>query len=336
MQKNVKQHSIVRTILQWYKRQGRTLPWRNITNAYRILVSEIMLQQTQVSRVLLKYPEFLHRFPALRSLANAEQRDVVLAWQGMGYNNRAVRLHKFARVVVEKHRGRIPQDYDSLIALPGIGKYTAYALLSSAFGKQLPVVDVNVQRVISRIFWRMKSTSEMRNVKGIWKLAEAILFLHVIARRSLPKQSRLAVAERLLRSARNDKSTGKAYDWNQALMDLGATVCTARTPKCEVCPVAGLCSSRATMKRYNVVRSKREPSLDGIPNRFYRGRIIERLRKLNGTGSVSLNVLGREIYPKFEKKNEAWLRSLISDLERDGLIRVKGNGTLQTSRVLLA
>jgi hypothetical protein len=90
------------------------------------------------------------------------------------------------------------------------------------------------------------------------------------------------------------------------------------------------------MKRHNVVRSKREPSLDGIPYRFYRGRIIERLRKLNGTGSINLAVLGREIDPKFEKKNEAWLRSLISDLENDGLIRVKGNGTLQTSRVLLA
>lgn len=256
--------------------------------------------------MLVKYPEFLRRFPTLRSLANAKQRDVVLAWQGMGYNNRAVRLHKCAKAVVENHGGRIPQDFDSLIALPGIGKYTANALLSSVFGRQLAIVDVNVRRVLSRIFWKMKSTAAMRSEKEIWQLAERIL----------PK--------------------GKAYDWNQALMDLGALICTARSPKCDTCPVAKLCSSRSRMKQENTVRAKREPSLAGIPNRMYRGRIVERLRQFNGTGSVRLDVLGKTIYPRFSKQSEVWLRKLIADLEKDGLIKVRSNGSLRTSRVSLA
>ena len=310
MPKSSKQRNVVRTILTWYKRQGRTLPWRlptgqagGISNPYRILISEIMLQQTQVSRVLVKYPEFLRNFPTLRSLANAKQRDVVLAWQGMGYNNRAVRLHGFAQTVFKNYRGKIPQTFESLIALPGIGKYTANAMLSSAFGKDLPIVDVNVQRVFSRIFWKMDSTAAMKSSKEIWRLAEVIL----------PKR--------------------KAYDWNQAVMDLGATVCTARNPKCDACPVAQLCASRKRMNRESPVRPKREPSLDGIPNRFYRGRIIERLR--TRTGSVRLDVLGKAIYPKFAKQHEAWLRSVLSDLERDKLICVHGNGSLRSSRVVL-
>lgn len=306
MQKNTKQHNVVRAIQRWYKRQGRTLPWRDISNPYRIFISEIMLQQTQVSRVLVKYPEFLRRFPTLGSLANAKRRDVVLAWQGMGYNNRAVRLHQFALAVTQNHRGKIPQNFDSLIALPGVGKYTANALLSSAFNKQLPIVDVNVQRVLSRIFWRMKSTSEMRNAKEIWKLAEGIL----------PNKS--------------------AYDWNQALMDLGAMVCTATSPKCDICPVAKLCSSRTGMKRENAVRPKREPSLNGIPNRMYRGKIIQLLRRLNGTGSIRADLLARAVYPTFSQKNEKWMKKLIADLEKDGLIQLKGNGSLRTSRVSLA
>ena len=305
MQKNDKQRNIRRAILQWYKRQGRTLPWRNITSPYRILLSEIMLQQTQVSRVLVKYPEFVHRFPTLHSLARARQRDVVLAWQGMGYNNRAVRLHAFARAIVEKHRGRIPNDFETLIALPGIGRYTANALLSSAFGEQLPIVDVNVQRVLSRIFWRMNSTAAMRSTTEIWMRAEQIL----------PK--------------------GNAYNWNQALMDLGASVCTARVPRCEDCPVARFCSSRVGMKQAGVSRPKSEPSRDGIPNRMFRGRIIERLRQLSETESVRADFLGKAIHPGFSKEHEPWFRKLLSDLQDDGLIRIRGNNSLTTTRVVL-
>jgi A/G-specific adenine glycosylase len=224
----------------------------------------------------------------------------------MGYNNRAVRLHKLAKSVVEHHQGKIPATFDALICLPGIGKYTANALLSSAFGRQLPIVDVNVQRALSRIFWRMKTTAVRRNANDIWQLAEAIL----------PK--------------------GKAYNWNQALMDLGALICTARNPKCEACPVAEVCSSRTIMKRENVAREKREPSLNGIPNRTYRGKVIEQLRRLNGTGSLRADVLARSILPAFSKRHEMWLKNLFTDLENDGLIRIRGDKLFTTTRVSLA
>lgn len=302
MQKNNQQRNVVRAIERWYKRHGRTLPWRGIANPYRIFIAEIMLQQTQVHRVLEKYPEFLRRFPTLRSLACAKQRDVVVAWRGMGYNNRAVRLHKFAHAVLHNHRGQIPHDFDALIALPGIGRYTANALLSSAFSKRLPLVDINVRRVLSRIFWRMRSTAEMRTADEIWDCAEEIL----------PHRN--------------------AYDWNQALMDMGALICVARKPKCDVCPVARLCASRATMKWKPISRLQREPSLNGIPNRLYRGRIIERLREVN---DIRADVLGKAIHPRFSSRSEHWLRKLLSDLERDGLVLVRGNGSLQKTRVSL-
>jgi A/G-specific adenine glycosylase len=306
MRQRNKHRTVVRAILRWYAMRGRTLPWRGISNPYRILISEIMLQQTQVSRVLEKYPQFLRRFPTLRSLARAQQRDVVLAWRGMGYNNRAVRLHQLALAVVHHHRGKIPQDFDSLIALPGIGRYTANALLSSAFRNQVPVVDVNIQRLLSRIFWRMKTTGAMRRTHELWDLAEAIL----------PK--------------------GRAYDWNQALMDVGALVCTARNPKCASCPVGSLCSSRTTMTRTPAPRSQREPALNGIPHRIYRGRIVEALRGLNGTQSIRADVLARAIHPNFGRRNVTWFRTLLSRLERDGLIHVRGNRLLHSTRVSLA
>ncbi len=306
MRNNIRRGEVKRTILRWYKQQGRTLPWRHISNPYRILVSEIMLQQTQVSRVLEKYPEFLRRFPSVHSLATARQRDVVHAWQGMGYNNRAVRLHKCAQAIVRQHDGRIPQDFFSLISMPGIGKYTANALLSSAFGKQLPIVDVNVQRVLSRIFWRMESTAVMRTQQEIWELAANIL----------PKNN--------------------AYNWNQSLMDLGAIICTARNPKCDNCPVAMMCASRRRMKRAVAARVKNEPSLNGTPNRLYRGKIIEQLRQLNGTGSIRVNNLGKAILPTYTARNEAWLMKLITSLHKDGLIRILGSDATASRRVSLA
>ncbi|MBI5472211.1 MAG: A/G-specific adenine glycosylase [Ignavibacteriae bacterium] len=300
-------------MLRWYRRNGRTLPWRlpaghagNITNAYRILISEIMLQQTQVSRVLIKYPEFLKRFPSLRSLARARQRDVVIAWKGMGYNNRAVRLHQLAQAVTEHHGGRIPSTFEQLIALPGVGRYTANALLSSAFGKRAAIVDVNVQRVLSRIFWTMKSFDARRAALDIWTFAEHIL------------------------------PTGRVYDWNQALMDFGATVCTARQPQCPRCPVMSLCKSRSSMMTRRASISKREATLNGIPNRIHRGRIIERLRSVNNSRPIRFHTLGKSILPNFSVRHHAWFALLLSGLAKDGLVRIAGNGSLKNNRVSLA
>lgn len=285
---------------------GRHLPWRGIKEPYRILVSEIMLQQTQVSRVLEKYAAFLHTFPTIRSLATARQSDVVRAWQGMGYNNRAVRLSALARAVVDEHAGRIPDDYDRLLALPGIGPYTARAVLSSAFGMAVPVVDVNVQRFLSRVFWRMPGTSSLQSSAEIWALAHEIL----------PSRS--------------------AYDWNQALMDVGATICMARTPRCLSCPVAGLCASRTSMIRTTAPAGSPELSFAGVPRRIYRGRIVEKLRSVPGGGSLRMDMLGRAIFSAFSPRNRRWLLGLLTSLERDGLISVRGDGGLTTTRIRLA
>jgi A/G-specific adenine glycosylase len=312
MRKNTKQRKVVSTLLEWYAHHGRAFPWRGITDPYRILVSEIMLQQTQVRRVLMKYPTFLRRFPTLRSLARARQRDVVIVWQGMGYNNRAVRLHQLARDIVDNHGGKVPADFEALMTLPGIGRYTANALLSSAFKKNVPVVDVNVRRVLSRVFWQMGSTAVTHIESGVWNLAYDLV------------------------------PEGNAYKWNQALMDVGATVCTARQPQCARCPLAGLCSSKPFMTRRTLRRPHREPSLDGIPRRIYRGRVVEELRRLHdgqtphGTRRIRTDVLGKRIYQKFSGRHAAWLGRILAGLEKDGLIRIRGNGSLSTRWVSLA
>ncbi len=293
-----------RLLLGWYRKNGRDLPWRTKRDPYRILLSEFMLQQTQVSRVLKVFPEFLARFPDVRSLARAPRRNVIVAWRGMGYNNRAVRLHELARIVVARHGGRLPSDEGALLGLPGIGQYTASAIRVSAFGKPVAAVDVNVRRVLSRYFWRMRSTSDMEEVGSVQARANALL----------PR-------------------TG-AYDWNQAVMDLGSTVCTARLPACGNCPLHIGCASAPIIRPAPARKTRQEPSLGGIPNRIYRGRIVDFLRRRRS--AVSLDTVGRAIHPSFSSRQEQWLHGLIGSLERDGLVRTRGNGTLRTRKVSLA
>jgi len=222
----------------------------------------------------------------------------------MGYNNRAVRLHILARKVLESHNGRLPKEQDALRALPGIGRYTANALLSFAFGKDVPVVDVNVRRVLSRILWKMDSISSLHDERSVWQRAESLL------------------------------PPGRAYDWNQALMDLGATICTARAPRCEECPVSSVCASRGGMRRTAAPLLKKEPSFHGLPNRAYRGRVIEVLR--GSKRSIHVEDLGRRIHSGFSKRNERWLASLVGGLERDGLVTTIGAGPMITRRITLA
>jgi A/G-specific adenine glycosylase len=291
-------------VLRWYRQNGRTLPWRCEQDPYRVLVSEVMLQQTQVSRVLEKYPPFLKQFPTLRTLARAERSSVIRAWQGMGYNNRAVRLHLLAQTVVNSYGGLLPRTGEDLILLPGIGRYTACAILSSVFHMPVPVVDVNVHRFFSRLFWPMRTLTEMHSARTV----------ESYALRHLPER--------------------RAYDWNQALMDLGATVCTARAPRCTVCPVAKLCRSRTGMKRVAVVQKKQEPSLYGTPDRIYRGRIVECLRGLKDGRTLALETLGIHILPRFSGRNRPWLLKLLNKLERDGLVRLRKGGP--TMRVRLS
>jgi A/G-specific adenine glycosylase len=292
--------------MRWYRVHGRRLPWRDIRDPYRILVSEIMLQQTQVSRVLQLYPTFLGKFPTLHSLASAPQAQVVLAWRGLGYNNRAVRLHRLAGHLLDTYAGKLPSDFDTLLTLPGIGRYTAAALLTGVHGIDAPVVDVNIRRFLSRMFWTMRSTTEMRSGKEI----------ETLSARLVPPR--------------------RGYDWTQALMDLGATVCTARAPQCHRCPVGALCLSRTTMVRDRVRLAKREPSMSGVPNRIYRGRIVEELRGNTGKKGIRLDLLGRRIHPAFALRHERWLLRLLGSLEKDGLVIVSGNCPSRGSYVRLA
>lgn len=201
---------IRRSLLAWYGRHRRDLPWRTTQDPYRILVSEVMLQQTQVERVRQYYPRFLERFPTVEELARAPLDDVLKAWEGLGYYARARNLHKAAQIIVRDYGGKIPQDYQTLLRLPGIGRYTAGAVLSIAFGQDEPVVDANVRRVLSRLF-ALRRAQTHKELEGL-------------ARALLPP--------------------GRAGLFNQALMDLGATICIAREPRCLLCPLAQLCEGR--------------------------------------------------------------------------------------------
>lgn len=201
-----------RRLLRWFRRRGRQLPWRETRDPYRVLVSEFMLQQTQVSRVVQYYGRFLDRYPTVEALARARPTAVREAWDGLGYYQRARNLHQLAQAVVKRHNGRVPQNPELLLGLPGVGRYTAAAVGSFAYECRTLPVDTNVARVLGRAF-SITRTDTSRAERRLARLAD----------RLLPRAGKVAWA------------------FNQALMDLGATVCTARRPRCEECPVKSEC-----------------------------------------------------------------------------------------------
>ncbi len=198
-------------LLQWYRKHKRDLPWRKTKDPYRIWISEIMLQQTQVATVIEYYRRFLNRFPTLQSIAEASEEDLLKLWAGLGYYSRAKNIRKAAIEIVQNHAGVFPKDPQAILALPGIGRYTLGAIASIAFGLPLPVVDGNVIRVYARLFGFEKAPNDPVFQKEIWERA----------------------AGNLLR-----KDPG---DFNQALMELGATVCVPQNPLCELCPLEKNC-----------------------------------------------------------------------------------------------
>jgi len=205
-------HAFTRKLLAWYAHTARDLPWRRTRDPYRVLVSEFMLQQTQVSRVREYYPRFLERFPDLEALASARPRAVREAWDGLGYYARAANLHALARVVSQDLDGTLPEDPQALLKLPGVGPYTAGAVASFAYEKPVPAVDTNVARVIRRVFFG-RATGNLQRVTEVWRLAG----------RLVPKNGK------------------RAWKFNQAIMELGALICVARKPKCAQCPVRPDC-----------------------------------------------------------------------------------------------
>jgi A/G-specific adenine glycosylase len=202
-----------RRLLEWYRKNGRDLPWRRTRNPYHILVSEVMLQQTQVDRVVPKYHEWLDKYPSLEALAAAPESDVTTTWRPLGYNIRPRRLHAIARESVARFGGELPSDDETLRSFKGIGAYTAGAVRSFAFGERAAILDTNVARVLFRVFVGSGELKSHAMRRHLWSVSETVLPIR------------------------------RVFDFNQALMDFGATLCTARKPKCLLCPMRPDCAA---------------------------------------------------------------------------------------------
>lgn len=283
-------------LLNWFSKAARDLPWRRTRDPYRILVAEVMLQQTQVDRVLPKYEAFLERFPTLHALAEAPTADVIRMWSGLGYNRRAVNLQRAARDIIEHHGGVFPRDVAVLVTLPGIGPYTAGAVACFAFEQDVAFMDTNIRRVIRRVF---TDPADMVTERTLLELARAAL------------------------------PVSRSWAWNQALMELGSLICTAEAPACWRCPLRDQCRDYAARRssderltppqpRKRIAERREQPFIGS--NRYFRGRIIEALRALPPGAALALNDLGPRVRPEYTPDDEAWLTALIRGLERDGLV----------------
>lgn len=298
-------HAIV---AEWYARNARDLPWRRapfLGDPYAVLVSEIMLQQTQVDRTIPKFLEFMARFPSIESLAEATPGEVITLWAGLGYNGRAVRLQRLASVVVSELGGVLPSKPNELRGLPGVGPYTASAVASFAFGATVPVLDTNVFRVLSRLVHGAKAPSRAE--------------VEPLATELLPG------ADGPL-----DGST-----WHQALMDLGATLCTSNGPRCLLCPLREHCAAAPELQggadretaKASVPYTPKQSTFVGS-QRFYRGRIVEGLRAAKNDG-LRVDEMGTELKEDFGgAEDRAWLGAIIDALVRDGLA-VENDGVLR-------
>ena len=282
-------------LLAWWDAGHRDLPWRRTGDPYAVLVSEIMLQQTQASRVVPKFNAFMACFPTLTALAAAPVADVIRAWSGLGYNRRAVNLHRLARRVVEEHDGELPRSVEALRRLPGIGPYTARAVAAIAFGEAAAAVDTNVRRVLTRVVDGPRSA---RPPAGVQDLADALL------------------------------ARERPGDWNEALMELGARVCLP-APDCPACPLREDC---ATAPVAHVIRERRAAYRAGTAGRperfehstrFYRGRIVEMLRAADG-GGLRVDECGRRLRLDYTSEDRPWLAGLLEGLARDRLVSFDG------------
>lgn len=360
--------AFVSEIWSWYARHKRTLPWRDLTikndtqRAYMILVSEVMLQQTQVSRVQVIFKRFLEQFPTIQDLAKATNAQVILAWRGMGYNSRALRLRDAARAIVtgprvsalrvqEKNaepgtvskRATFPKSMEELLSIPGIGPYTAAAIRNFAFGIPTACIDTNIRRILHRTF------AGPENADGTWEKDDGYL---------------LDLAEEILdyacetyddqffglfvSSSPNNKKTNKraafaAAEWHAALMDFGSLVQTKRNPRFDVCPLTLNKIMVTTPSKFSSVANKidqkkytqnlepgREVGGKHIPNRIFRGRVVEALR--DHQQGLSPEVIGRHITVDWNsREHRVWLQGILEKLCKDSLITKKGKSYMLSS-----
>lgn len=282
----------VRSVLiSWFRENGRDLPWRRTRDPWRILVSEVMLQQIQVARAIPFYESFVERFPTVGALASSPLAEAIRAWGDLGRYRRVVNLHRTARLIVEEHGGLIPSDPGVLVTLPGIGPYTAGAVACFAFEKDVPFFDTNIHRVLHRVYFGPEIPGPVAN------------------RREL-----LALAAQLV-------PAGEGWAWNQAVMEFGALHCTARRPRCGECPVSDHCRSHPGMPEIlaGVPRApKTEPNRRcEDSNRYLRGRVLARLR--GSAGDLELREIQAGLGAPAVDLSRLW--AAVRSLEADGLAR---------------
>ncbi len=277
---------VQKTLLKWYREMGRhDLPWRKTSSLYCIAVSEIMLQQTNVPKVIGKYADFLDRFPTVEVLASARQSDVLKMWQGLGYNRRAINLYKMAQCIVDDYDGKFPESIDALGDLPGIGPYTRAAILAFGRNADVSAVDVNIDRFVRRL-----------HGLRVWdkKLSEKIIAQYV--------------------------PQGKSRDWHGGVMDFASVICTKRKPKCLQCPFNKVCKSYPDPDDYTVIKKRevgRTECGKHIPRRIYRGRIVEVLRKQPYTA----NEIGQHVKKDWNAQHDKkWLDDILKTLQKEEMI----------------
>lgn len=292
-------------LLSWYRRNKRTLPWRDQLRAdpYAVWVSEIMLQQTRVETVTPYFERWMRIFPDVRALADASEKDVLNAWEGLGYYSRVRNLHKAAGIVTDQHSGEIPRDLDELRKLPGIGRYTVGAIASIAFNMDAAALDGNIKRVYARLFDVNEPADSPAGEKILWKLADE----------NLPK--------------------GQAGDYNQALMDLGATICVPKNPRCLICPIMELCKARqnGTQEQRPVMKPKK-----AVPHYVHAAGVIIKRGKVLLSQRPSKGLLGGMWEFPNGRVNGDPARELAKALNRGYklVLRVKRGGNIQNKKAL--
>jgi A/G-specific adenine glycosylase len=310
----------VETLWKWYRTHKRDLPWRDLWDlpendrAYRVWISEVMLQQTQVSRVTGAYKKFIQQFPTVKRLGAATNAEILIAWRGMGYNSRALRLRDGAKEIAITHKGKFPHELQDLIAIKGIGAYTAGAIRTFAFDLPTVAMDVNIRRVLHRVFIGPE------NADGTWSGNDkklSALLQDVI-------DAWIAAGHR-------------GSDLYSALMDYGSMVQTKNHPKWEICVLTQKGIMKATPKNWSVpVRGRAKEKLKKepgryvgstyVPNRIFRGRIVEALR--DHPKGLKIEEIAKWISPDAGQEPKGWLEGLIKKLEQDGMMRKKGSSYL--------
>lgn len=289
-------------LTEWYQTSHRDLPWRNTKDAYKIWLSEIMLQQTQVKTVLDYYRRFLERYPSIQSLASATDDDVLKQWEGLGYYARCRNLHKTARLISEKYHGEFPQTLEDVEALPGIGRSTAGAILTFAYGQKHPLLDGNVKRVLSRIFDVDTDIQQAGTTRVMWEYSTALL-----------------------------EESEDPYTYNQAIMELGATLCTPQNPRCLLCPVKTFCSAAAKGTQQERPVKERKPATPhytiGVGVIWNNGQVLIQKRPPEGLLGGLWEFPGGK-----QKENESISETVYREIEEELVIQVRVRNLITTVR----